>query len=335
MPKEAKGIALAQLQVLSQLKIFRVFNEKWLANAVSHPRPQRPGLGLSGYLKHIQDGRIQIFGRTEAGYLSSLKDEERSRCLKNYFSLKLPGIIVSESIEPEADWIAAAARYATPILVSELHTAPLISRLSAFLYQYFARKIKMNGVLMDIMGQGVLITGASGIGKSETALELVNKGYQLIADDVTEFYLDSNDDLVGRANEIIKGLMEVRGLGIISINDIFGSAAVLEEKTLDLVINLEKWDPKKKYDRLGEDNLYFKILGLEMPLINLPVGPGRNLSTIIEVAVRNFVAKKSGRKTYLELKGGPASLSAGPSPAAGVAPETGDGEGPESNNEVR
>lgn len=319
MPKEAKGIQLGQLQALSQLKIVRVFNDKWLHNLVGHPRPQRPGLGLTGYLKHIQQGRIQIFGKTEAGYLRSLKEEERSRCLKNYFALKLPGIIVSENMEPEADWTAAAARYATPILVSELHTAPLISRLSAFLYQYFARKIKMNGVLMDIMGQGVLITGASGIGKSETALELVNKGYQLIADDVTEFYLDSNDDLVGRANEIIQNLMEVRGLGIINIHDIFGSAAVLEEKTLNLVINLEKWDPKKKYDRLGEDNLYFKILGLEVPLINLPVGPGRNLSTIIEVAVRNFVSKKSGGKTFLELRG------ATPSPAGPPAAPPGPG----------
>jgi HPr kinase/phosphorylase len=310
MPKEVKGIQLSQIPELSQLKIVRVFNEKWITNLVSHPRPQRPGLGLTGYLKHIQTGRIQIFGKTEAGYLRSMKEDEKSRCLKNYFSLKLPGIIVSESIEPETDWISWAARFNTPVLVSELHTAPLISRLSAFLYQYFAKKIKMNGVLMDIMGQGVLITGASGIGKSETALELVNKGYQLIADDVAEFYLDSNDDLVGHANEIIKNLMEVRGLGIININDIFGASAVLDEKKLNLVINLEKWDPRKKYDRLGEDNLYFKILGLEIPMINLPVGPGRNLSTIIEVALRNFLAKKSGKKTYLELK------AEGPQPAA-------------------
>ena len=167
-----------------------------------------------------------------------------------------------------------AARFHTPILVSELHTAPLISRLSAFLYQYFSKKIKMNGVLMDIMGQGVLITGASGIGKSETALELVNKGYQLIADDVTEFYLDSNDDLVGRANEIIKNLMEVRGLGIININDIFGASAVLEEKKLNLVINLEKWDAKKKYDRLGEDNLLFQDPGPGYPADHPAGGPG-------------------------------------------------------------
>jgi len=302
MPKEIKGIQIGKISELSQLKIVHIFNEKWIHNLVSHPRPQRPGLGLTGYFKHIQSGRIQIFGKTEVGYLHNQKEEDRSRCLKNYFALKLPGIIISENITAESDWIAMAARYGTPILISELHTAPLISRLSAFLYQYFSKKIKMNGVLMDIMGQGVLITGASGIGKSETALELVNKGYQLIADDVTEFYLDSNDDLIGRANEIIKNLMEVRGLGIININDIFGASAVLEEKKLNLVINLEKWEPKEKYDRLGEDTQYFKILGLEIPLITLPVGPGRNLSTIIEVAVRNFLAKKSGKKTYLEIK---------------------------------
>jgi HPr kinase/phosphorylase len=302
MPKDIKGIEIRQILELNPLKILKIHNEKWLNNSVSHPRPQRPGLGLSGYLKHIQIGRIQVFGKTEIGYLHSLNEDEENRLLKNYLALKLPAIIVSENIAVEADWIAMAAHFHTPILISELHTAPLISRLNAFLYQYFSKKIKLNGVLMDIMGQGVLLTGASGIGKSETALELVNKGYQLIADDVAEFYLDSNDDLVGRSNPIIKNLMEVRGLGIININDIFGASAVLDEKKLNLVINLEKWDAKKKYDRLGEDNFYFKILGLDIPLITLPVAPGRNLSTIIEVAVRNFLAKKGGRKSYLEAK---------------------------------
>jgi HPr kinase/phosphorylase len=251
MPKEIKGIQIRQILELNPLKIIKIHNEKWLSNSVSHPRPQRPGLGLTGYLKHIQNDRIQIFGKTEIGYLHNLKDDDKNRCLKNYLKLKLPGIIVSENIPLEEEWITMAANFHTPILISELHTAPLISRLNAFLYQYFSKKIKLNGVLMDIMGQGVMLTGASGIGKSETALELVNKGYQLIADDVTEFYLDSNDDLVGRANPIIKNLMEVRGLGIININDIFGASAVLEEKKLNLVIDLEKWDAKKKIRSLG------------------------------------------------------------------------------------
>ena len=301
MPKETKGIQISQILELIPLKILKIHNEKWLGNLVSHPRPQRPGLGLTGYLKHIQTGRIQIFGKTEIGYLLNLKEDDRNRCLKNYLALKLPAITVSENIAVEAEWIAMADHFHTPILVTELHTAPLISRLNAFLYQYFSKKIKLNGVLMDIMGQGIMLTGASGIGKSETALEMVNKGYQLIADDIIEFYIDSNDDLVGRSNPIIKNLMEVRGLGIININDIFGASAVLEEKELNLVIHLEKWDAKKKYDRLGEDSSYSKILGLDIPLITLPVAPGRNLSTIIEVAVRNFLAKKSGKKTYLEL----------------------------------
>jgi len=302
MANEIKGIQIRQILELNPLKILKIHNEKWLSNLVSHPRPQRPGLGLTGYMKHIQTGRLQIFGKTEIGYLLNLKAAEKIKCLKNYLSMKLPGIIVSENIAIEEEWITLAAHFHTPILISELHTAPLISRLNAFLYQYFSKKIKFNGVLMDIMGQGVMLTGASGIGKSETALELVNKGYQLIADDITEFYIDSNADLVGRCNPIIKNLMEVRGLGIININDIFGAAAVLEEKKLNLVINLEKWDAKKKYDRLGEENYYFKILGLDIPLITLPVAPGRNLSTIIEVAVRNFLAKKSGKKTYLEIQ---------------------------------
>ncbi len=302
MANEIKGIQVKRILELNPLKILNIHNEKWLSNLVSHPRPQRPGLGLTGYLKHIQTGRLQIFGKTEIGYLLNLKADDRTQCLKNYLSMKLPGIIVSENIAIEQQWIAMAAHFHTPILISELHTAPLISRLNAFLYQYFSKKIKLNGVLMDIMGQGVMLTGSSGIGKSETALELVNKGYQLIADDITEFYIDSNADLVGRSNPIIKNLMEVRGLGIININDIFGAAAVLEEKKLNLVINLEKWDAKKKYDRLGEENYYFKILGLDIPLITLPVAPGRNLSTIIEVAVRNFLAKKSGKKSYLELQ---------------------------------
>jgi HPr kinase/phosphorylase len=301
MTNAIKGIQISQILELNPLKILKIHNEKWLSNEVSHPRPQRPGLGLTGYLKHIQTGRIQIFGKTEIGYMRNLKEVEKNKFLKNYLSLKLPGIIISANTAIEEELITMAAYFHTPILISELHTAPLISRLNAFLYQYFSKKFKLNGVLMDIMGQGVMLTGASGIGKSETALELVNKGYQLIADDITEFYTDSNDDLVGRSNPIIKNLMEVRGLGIININDIFGASAVLEEKKLNLVINLEKWDPKKKYDRLGEDSFYFKILGLDIPLLTLPVAPGRNLSTIIEVAVRNFLAKKSGKKTYLEI----------------------------------
>jgi HPr kinase/phosphorylase len=153
---------------------------------------------------------------------------------------------------------------------------------------------------MDIMGQGILIRGHSGIGKSETALELINKGHQLISDDLVEFYLNSNDEPVGRSIEKIKQWMEVRGLGIINIVDLFGVAAILEEKKLDLVINLEKWNPKKKYDRLGEENLYYSILGNDIPMLNLPVAMGRNVSTLIEVAVKYFISRKNGSRSFVE-----------------------------------
>ena len=153
---------------------------------------------------------------------------------------------------------------------------------------------------MDIMGQGILIRGQSGIGKSETALELINKGHQLISDDLVEFYLNSNDEPVGRSIEKISQWMEVRGLGIINIVDLFGVAATLEEKKLELVINLEKWNRKKKYDRLGEENLYFTILGNDIPMFNLPVATGRNLSTLIEVAVKYFISRKNGSRSFIE-----------------------------------
>jgi HPr kinase/phosphorylase len=145
-----------------------------------------------------------------------------------------------------------------------------------------------------------LIQGQSGVGKSETALELINKGHRLISDDLVEFYLNPNDEPVGRSIERIRDWLEVRGLGVINIADIFGVGSVLEEKKLDLVINLENWDPKKKYDRLGEENLYFKILGKDIPMFNLPVALGRNLSTLIEVAVRYFISRKSGSRSFVD-----------------------------------
>lgn len=295
------GIEIGAIASEKQLKIMHIVNRKWKRKLILHPLPKRPGLALAGYLKYMDKNRIQIFGKTEMGYLNSLEAGERIRCLRNYLKLEFPGIIVSTGMKINKDLKEMTQRYGTPILVSGLQTSILISRLSSILYRHFSKKIKINGVLMDIMGQGVMIMGSSGVGKSETALELINKGYHLISDDVIEFYLNSNEDPVGRSSEPIQNLMEVRGLGIININDIFGALAVMEEKKLDLAINLEKWDPKKKYDRLGEDNLYYRVLGIDIPMINIPVAPGRNLSTLIEVAVRYFLARKNGKKSFLEL----------------------------------
>jgi len=300
MVKQKAGVEVKELIGQSDFEILHVHNEKWTGNKILHPRVQKPGLALAGYLKYLDKDRIQIFGNTEIGYLAHLDRAEFEKRLGNFMAAKIPGIIVAGNQDVDEYIIAKANKYKTPILISNLRTSLLISRISVFLYRFFSRKIKINGVLMDIMGQGILIRGQSGIGKSETALELINKGHQLISDDLVEFYLNSNDEPVGRSIDKIRNWLEVRGLGVINIIDLFGVGAVLEEKKLDLVINLENWDPKKKYDRLGEDNLYFKILGKDIPMFNLPVALGRNLSTLVEVAVKYFISRRSGSLSFME-----------------------------------
>jgi HPr kinase/phosphorylase len=300
MIKPKQGLEVDAVVQQNDLEILRVFNDKWTSNKISHSSVQKPGLALAGYTKYLDKQQLQVFGKTEIGYLDQLPTAEFDRCLKNFLSMKVPGILVSEDLEVEEPVHTMAAKYKTPILVSKLRSSLLISRLTNFLYGHFSEKIRINGVMMDILGLGILITGPSGIGKSETALELINKGSHLVSDDLVEFYLNANDEPVGRSVEKIKRWLEVRGLGIINIVDIFGVGALLEEKKLDLVICLEKWNPKKKYDRLGEGNLYFNILGKDIPMFNLPVAVGRNLSILIEVAVKYFISRKNGSLSFIE-----------------------------------
>ncbi len=295
-----KGIEINKIVDQNDLKIVKIYNKKWVTNKIKHPRAQKPGLAIAGYLKYLSRGRIQIFGKTEIGYLNQLDPEKREMQLKKFFSIKLPAIVISEKQPVDELIISIAMKYKTPILISNLNSSLLTSRISSLLYKHFSKKIKINGVLMDILGLGILIKGDSGIGKSETALELANKGYNLVADDLIEFYLNSNDEPVGMSIEKIKGWIEVRGLGIINVIDIFGAGAVLEEKKLDMVVNLERWSNKKKYDRLGEENLYFQVFGKDIPMFDIPVAPGRDLSTLIEVAVKYFISRKNGKKSFIE-----------------------------------
>jgi HPr kinase/phosphorylase len=300
MIKNKEGIEVSVLVRQSEMGIFDIFNRKWLSNVIFHYDVQKPGLALAGYLKYLDKNQLQVFGKTEIGYLMQLPREEFEKHLKAFMAMRVPGIIISESQEVDDAIVEIAGKHKTPVLISNLKTSLLIPRLTNFLYRHFSQKIKINGVLMDIMGLGILITGPSGIGKSETALELVSKGSHLISDDLVEFFLDSNDELVGRSVGKIKKWIEVRGLGIINIVEMFGVGALLEEKKLDLVIELEKWNPRKKYDRLGEEKLVFNILGKDIPMFNLPVAVGRNLSTLIEVAVKFFISRKSGSMSFVE-----------------------------------
>ena len=300
MIRPKKGVEISTLLDVPDLSIKKTFNEKWLNKKITSPDTQKPGLALAGYMKFVNKGSLQIFGKTETGYLNSLSASECKSRLSEYLSLKPPAILVAEEqkLKPEIIEILNINRIS--ILISDLKSSHIIARTSSFLFKHFSEKIRINGVLMDIMGQGVLIRGESGIGKSETALELIKKGHRLISDDLIEFYLDSNDEPVGKYIDSIKKWIEVRGLGIINIVDMFGFGAMLEEKKLELVINMENWDPKKKYDRLGEENLYFPILGKDIPMFKLPVSVGRNLSTLVEIAVKYFISRKSGSESFLE-----------------------------------
>jgi HPr kinase/phosphorylase len=300
MIKNKKSIEVTTLIQQCDLEISKVHNEKWVTNKIFQSGAQKPGLALAGYFKYLDKEQIQVFGKTEIGYLQQLSKDDVGNRLKDFMGMRVPCIVVSENQEVDDFIISSAGKNKLPILISNLKTSLLIPRLCTSLYRYFSEKIRINGVMMDIMGLGILITGSSGIGKSETALELVSKGSHLISDDLVEFYLNANEEVVGRSIEKIKKWIEVRGLGIINIVEMFGVGALLEEKKLDLVINLEKWNPRKKYDRLGEGDLYFDILKRPIPMFKLPVAMGRNLSTLIEVAVKYFISKKNGSLSFIE-----------------------------------
>ncbi|MEN8223509.1 MAG: HPr(Ser) kinase/phosphatase [Acidobacteriota bacterium] len=300
MIRPKKGVEVRSLLKVPDVSIKKIYNEKWLDKKITNPDTQKPGLALAGYMEFVNKGSLQIFGKTETGYLNHLNTAECKKSLDGYLTIKPPAIVTAEEQELKPEIIEILNNNRISVLVSDLKSSLLISRTSSFLFKYFSKKVRINGVLMDIMGQGVLIRGESGIGKSETALELIKKGHQLISDDLIEFYLDSNDEPVGKYIDSIKKWIEVRGLGIINIVDMFGFGAMLEEKKLDLVIDMENWDPKKKYDRLGEENLYFPILGKDIQMFKLPVSIGRNLSTLVEITVKYFISRKSGSESFLE-----------------------------------
>ncbi len=294
------SIPVNSLLEQSDLEFVEIFNKKMGENKILYPKIQRPGLSLVGLNKYVKANRIQIFGKTEMSYLTQLDKKEYERKLKAFLSLKVPAVIITEEQKVDELFISIAKKNRTPILVSRLSTSLLISRISNCLFSHFSRKIRVHGVFLDIKGIGVLIIGKSGIGKSEAALELVNKGNHLISDDLTEFYLNSNEEPIGRSIDKIKNWIEVRGLGIINVVDIFGKGVVTDEKKLELVIAIEEWSPKKKYDRLGEENLFYSILDKDVPMFIIPVSLGRNISFLIEIAVKYYIARRNGSISFLD-----------------------------------
>lgn len=268
---------------------------------ITRSEVNRPGLSLTGFFDYFTPERIQIIGRVESIYLTQLPDKERYERLYNFFEKKPVCIIIARSIEPPKEMLEVAKIFEVPILRTAVATTNFVASLIASLNIHLAPTITRHGVLVEVYGEGILILGDSGIGKSETAIELIKRGHRLIADDAVEISKVSEKTLVGRAPSIIRHYMELRGIGIIDVRRIFGTGAVKETEKIELVIKFEPWVEGKLYDRMGLENETVEILGLNIPAITVPVRPGRNLAAILEIAAMNQRLKKMGYNTAEEF----------------------------------
>ena len=261
----------------------------------------RPGLQLMGFYEYFNPERIQIIGKMEFAYLSTIDEKTRRERLQMLFAQRLPALIITRELPYFAEMLELAKEYEVPLLRSKESTSNFMSGLIAFLNLNLAPRITRHGVLIEIYGEGVFITGESGVGKSETALELIKRGHRLIADDAVEIRRTSSRTIVGSAPDNIRHFIELRGVGIINARRIFGVGAVKLTEKIDMVIQLEPWEEGKTYERLGIDSEYTNILGIEVPISVVPVQPGRNLSIIIEAAAMNNRQKKMGYNAARQL----------------------------------
>lgn len=265
------------------------------------PDIDRPGLELVGYLNYYNNRCVMTFGLTEMSYLGGVSEEKQRASLEPIFSQNPPAVVVARGIEPLSVMVDCAKKYGVPVLTTADTTSVVTAAMVSYLNVELAPRITRHGVLVEVYGEGILLIGDSGVGKSETAIELIKRGHRLIADDAVEIKRVSKRSLVGSSPENIRHFIELRGIGIINARRIFGIGAVKVSEKIDLVINLELWNSKKVYDRMGMDDEYMEILGLEVPVVTIPVKPGRNLAVIIEVAAMNHRQKKMGYNGAQEL----------------------------------
>lgn len=268
---------------------------------ISCTRVNRPGLQMVGFYNYYEQARLQIIGKVEHLFISQMEKGERERRLEDFFRSSPAGIIVTTSLDVSTEVIALAEKYKVPLLRTTVKTSEFMAALIAYLNVQLGPRITRHGVFVEVYGEGILLLGDSGVGKSETAIELLKRGHRLIADDAVEIKKVSATTLIGRAPEIIRHYVELRGIGIVDVRRLFGMGAVKESEKIDLVIKLEEWDNNKMYDRLGLDDQTEDILGINVPCITLPVSSGRNLSVVIEVAAMNNRQKRMGYNTAQEF----------------------------------
>ena len=261
----------------------------------------RPGLQIAGYLDHFEPVRLQIIGNVEASYLQKLSEQERAITFDRLFSYKFPALLIARSIELGPECLRMAKKHNVTVLRSQEATSTITSAVIAYLSSVLAPRITRHGVLMEVYGEGVLLIGESGIGKSEAAVELLKRGHRLIADDAVEIKKISGGALVGTAPELIRNYIELRGIGIINVAKLFGMGAVKLENEINLVVNIVPWNNQQVYDRLGLEDQYTEILGVQIPMKTIPITPGRNLAVILEVAAINNRQRKMGYNAALEF----------------------------------
>ena len=280
--------------LIKALKLDIIYRPEGVETYIDTPDINRPGLQLAGFLKNFQYERVQIIGQTEYLYFKSLTNEQRVESIDKLMQFDIPLLVIStkQSVLPEI--LESAKKYSKIIVSSKETSTKTVSKISYYLNENLAPELLMHGVLVDIDGIGILITGESGIGKSETALELIKKNHRLVADDAVRVIKLDEDTLIGKSTEVVEHYMEIRGLGIVDIRSLYGIGAVKNSKKIDMVVNLETWDEVKYYDRLGLEENFTAILDTKVEELVIPVRPGRNVSTILELAARNKRLKSSG-----------------------------------------
>ena len=287
-------------EALEQLALTVVSGVEGLDNIINRPGIQKPGLALAGFLEYIHPGRVQVLGKSEITFIQERGPAERSRIVSQLCRHGVSCFVVTTALEPPEELVDETERYNVPLLRTEMSSGVVIDRLTSYLEDRLAPSAVAHGVLMDIYGLGVLILGDSGVGKSECALELVVRGHRLVSDDIVEIRR-TGQVLVGTGPELTRYHMELRGLGLINVKDLFGVASVRMQKLVEHVIKLDPWKSGKRYERLGLDESGYDILGVTLPYVEMPVGPGRNLSVLIEVAARNHLLKLKGFHPAREL----------------------------------
>jgi HPr kinase/phosphorylase len=304
-PAQPTGVTVAT--ILRDLVDTRALDLELLAGGsgldrrITIPHTQKTGLALSGFDAYLRGGRVLVLGESEVRYLESLGPAERTGVMARVLSRDLPCILITDGFEPPLEVRLEADRAKVPLLRTRAATPEAMARLSTVLDTFLAARGVVHGVLMDILGLGVLVVGDSGIGKSECALDLVVRGHRLVADDAVELRCRAQSFIIGTCPELTRHHMEIRGLGLINVQDLFGVASTRSSKRVELVVHLERWEHGHEYDRLGLDDTFYETLGIRIPMIRMPVAPGRNLAILVEVAARNQLLRSRGHHAARRL----------------------------------